>query len=149
LQPFGKSSGDLLDMRERLEDIMWDDVGIIRDPDRMKRARQSLVDLENELAETGVAASDRTFNLTWHDWLNLDSLILVSKAITEAALARENSRGAHYREDFPEEGDLETSFFTTARLNGSTIEVGTAPVEFSRVRPGDTLIREEAETAVA
>ena len=149
LQPFGKSSGDLLDMRERLEDIMWDDVGIIRDPDRMKRARQSLVDLENELAETGVAASDRAFNLTWHDWLNLDSLILVSKAITEAALARENSRGAHYREDFPDEGDLETSYFTTARLNGGTIEVGTAPVEFSRVRPGDTLIREEAESAVA
>jgi fumarate reductase flavoprotein subunit len=149
LHPFGKPSGDLLDMRERLEDIMWDDVGIIRDPDRMKRARQSLVDLENELAETGVAASDRTFNLTWHDWLNLDSLILVSKAITEAALARENSRGAHYREDFPEEGDLESSYFTTARLNGGTIDVGTAPVEFSRVRPGDTLIREEAETAVA
>ena len=149
LHPFGKPSGDLLDMRERLEDIMWDDVGIIRDPDRMKRARQSLVDLESELAETGVAASDRAFNLTWHDWLNLDSLILVSKAITEAALARENSRGAHYREDFPEEGDLETSYFTTARLKGGTIEVGTAPVEFSRVRPGDTLIREEAETAVA
>ena len=149
LHPFGKPSGDLLDMRERLEDIMWDDVGIIRDPDRMKRARQSLVDLESELAETGVAASDRAFNLTWHDWLNLDSLILVSKAITEAALARENSRGAHYREDFPEEGDIETSYFTTARLKGGTIEVGTAPVEFSRVRPGDTLIREEAETAVA
>ena len=149
LHPFGKPSGDLLDMRERLEDIMWDDVGIIRDPDRMKRARQSLVDLESELAETGVAASDRAFNLTWHDWLNLDSLILVSKAITEAALARENSRGTHYREDFPEEGDLETSYFTTARLKGGTIEVGTAPVEFSRVRPGDTLIREEAETAVA
>ena len=149
LHPFGKPSGDLLDMRERLEDIMWDDVGIIRDPDRMKRARQSLVDLENELAETGVATSDRAFNLTWHDWLNLDSLILVSKAITEAALARENSRGAHYREDFPEEGDLEKSYFTTARLKGGTIEVGTAPVEFSRVRPGDTLIREEAETAVA
>lgn len=147
LHPFGKPQGNLLDMRERLEDIMWDDVGIIRDPERLNRARQSLADLEAELNETGVAASDRAFNLTWHDWLNLDSLILVSKSITEAALARENSRGAHYREDFPEEGDLETSYFTTARLSDGKIDVGTSPVEFTRVRPGETLIREESAVA--
>ncbi|MBS38108.1 MAG: succinate dehydrogenase/fumarate reductase flavoprotein subunit [Thiotrichales bacterium] len=147
LHPFGKPQGNLLDMRERLEDIMWDDVGIIRDPERLNRARQSLADLEAELNETGVAASDRAFNLTWHDWLNLDSLILVSKSITEAALARENSRGAHYREDFPEEGDLETSYFTTARLSDGKLDVGTSPVEFTRVRPGETLIREESAVA--
>jgi len=147
LHPFGKPQGNLLDMRERLEDIMWDDVGIIRDPERLNRARQSLADLEAELNETGVAASDRAFNLTWHDWLNLDSLILVSKSITEAALARENSRGAHYREDFPEEGDLETSYFTTARLSDGKIDVGTSPVEFTRVRPGESLIREESAVA--
>ena len=147
LHPFGKPQGNLLDMRERLEDIMWDDVGIIRDPERLNRARQSLADLEAELNETGVAASDRAFNLTWHDWLNLDSLILVSKSITEAALARENSRGAHYREDFPEEGDLETSYFTTARLSDGKFDVGTSPVEFTRVRPGETLIREESAVA--
>ena len=149
LRPFAKTAGNLLDMRERLEDIMWDDVGIIRDPERMNRARQSLEDLENELSETGVAASDRAFNLTWQDWLNLDSLILVSKAITEAALARENSRGAHFREDFPDEGDLLSSYFTTTRLEAGKMDVGTAPVEFSRVEPGETLIREEAESAVA
>ncbi len=149
LHPFTQPPGDLPGMRERLEDIMWNDVGIMRDPERLRRARRSLAGLGEELAKTGVAAPDRAFNLTWHDWLNLDSLILVSRAITEAALARENSRGAHFREDFPEEGDLATSYFTTARLDGEGIGVGTAAVEFSRIEPGETLIREEAETAAA
>ena len=149
MRPFGKKPGYLLDMREKLEDIMWDDVGIIRDPERMNRALHALNELEGELAETGLATPDRAFNLTWHDWLNLDSLILVSKAITEAALARENSRGAHFREDFPEEGDLLTTYYTTAELQDETIVVGTAPVEFPRVKPGNTLIQTETESAVA
>ena len=55
---------------------------------------------DGEIAERGV------FNLTWHDWLNLRSLTEVSRVITLAARKRENSRGAHFREDFPEPGDL-------------------------------------------
>ena len=51
-------------------------------------------------------------NLTWHDWLNLESLVDISRVITVSALARENSRGAHFREDFPEPGDLHASRYT-------------------------------------
>jgi fumarate reductase flavoprotein subunit len=149
LSPFGKPVGNLLDMRERLEDIMWDDAGIIRDPERLARARQSLLDLHGELNETGVGEPNRTFNLTWHDWMNLDNLILVSQSIVEASLARENSRGAHFREDFPDAGDLETSYFTTTRLDGDRIVVGREDVAFTRVRPGETLIKDEPATAVA
>src|SRR5712672_641386 len=57
------------------------------------------------------AARVRAFNLTWHDWLNLTNLVAVSRAIVRAAVARENSRGAHFRADFPDPGDLEASAF--------------------------------------
>ena len=67
----------------------------------------------NSLA-TGVADADRRFNLTWHDWLNLRSLCEISRVIALAALKRENSRGAHFRSDFPEPGDFATSTFTVA-----------------------------------
>ncbi len=58
--------------------------------------------------------------------------------------ARENSRGAHFREDFPEPGDLASSTFTVARERGGKIEMSERPVEFTIVKPGETLLTEQA-----
>ena len=80
--------------------LMWDDVGIVRDAAGLKRAEGALDALEARLDATGVADSNLAFNLTWHDWMNLKNLILVSKSIRFAAMAREDSRGAHYRVRF-------------------------------------------------
>ena len=88
----------------------------------------------------GIADANRAFNLSWHDWLNLNSLVATSRVIAEAALARTDSRGAHYREDFPESGPLENSAFTSLRMDGSGLKVKTKPVAFTRVRPGQTLL---------
>ena len=106
----------------------------------------SVAAIKSELWDIGVADDTRAFNLTWHDWLNMASLCDVSEAITGAALARENSRGAHFRDDYPEEGDLEASYFTVVQ-NG---DVSRAPVNFSIVRPGKTILPDDApETLVA
>jgi fumarate reductase flavoprotein subunit len=79
----------------------------------------------------------------WHDWLNLRSLVEVSRVITLAADKRENSRGAHFREDFPDPGELAASTFTVARQKAGRIDVTNAPVRFSIVRPGETLIKNQ------
>ncbi|NYZ13238.1 FAD-binding protein [Azospirillum sp. RWY-5-1] len=142
LTPFGRKGGDLNALRERMLDLMWDDVGIVRDREGLTRALTALDDLSAELEATGVAEASRVFNLTWHDWLNLQSQLLVSKAIATAALAREDSRGAHYRADFPETGPLETSANTLVRMVDGRLALSTAPVAFTRVRPGETLIRD-------
>ena len=86
------------------------------------------------------------FNLTWHDWLNLRSQIEMSKVIALAAMQRENSRGAHYREDFKEPGDLATSTYTVVREKAGKLDVTSAPVQFTIVKPGETLLK-EAEAA--
>jgi len=138
--PFSKKPGDLHAMRDRLMDVMWDDVGIMRTVVGLDRGLRQVRDLKAELLETGLAADDMVFNLTWHDWMNLQSLIEVSEAIAQAAQARENSRGAHFREDFPDEGDLHTSYFTVVRRQGDTLTVERSPVDFTIVRPGESLI---------
>jgi fumarate reductase flavoprotein subunit len=136
-----KPDGDLEAIREALYDLMWNDVGILRDAQGLERARNALLDIEARLDRTGVDGRDLRFNLSWHDWLNLQNLTLVSRAITESALLRENSRGAHFREDFPDAGDLETSEYMCLRmLDDGALETTRRRVQFTRVRPGQSLL---------
>ncbi|SEJ58148.1 L-aspartate oxidase [Paraburkholderia diazotrophica] len=144
--PFKQNGKDLEHIREALYECMWKDVGIIRDGDGLLRARAALQDLYGQLMRTGVADGDRALNLQWHDWLNLKNLISVSQVITEAAIARENSRGAHFREDFPDAGDLFSSAFTTVRREQGQICVSQEPVTFTRVRPGETILDEREKS---
>jgi fumarate reductase flavoprotein subunit len=141
LHPFGQPAGDLPAIREALYELMWHDVGIVRDGARLARAAGELDALHERLHRTGLPDTGRGFNLTWHDWLNLDSLITVSRAIARAATAREDSRGAHWREDFPQVGALEASAFTRVQHDGRDLALEFAPVEFTRVRPGETTLR--------
>jgi fumarate reductase flavoprotein subunit len=119
---------------------MWDDVGIVRDAASLARSAGVLDELEAQLDATGVDNRNLAFNLTWHDWLNLKNLILVSKSIRSAAEAREDSRGAHFRTDFPEVRDLENSRFTSVSWRAGRFDCATKPVVFSRVKPGQSLI---------
>jgi fumarate reductase flavoprotein subunit len=140
LHPFTRKGGNLNDLRERLLDTMWDDVGVVRDRAGLDRGIAALDAIEAELLVTGLADDGRAFNLTWHDWLNLRSLVEVSRVIALAALKRENSRGAHFRSDFPEPGDLASSRFTVALQTAGDLDITDAPVEFTHVRPGETLL---------
>jgi fumarate reductase flavoprotein subunit len=144
LAPFSLPAAGLESIREALYECMWEDVGIMRDAQGLLRARQTLADLAGRLAGTGIAGGDRCFNPTWHDWLNLQSLISVSQVITEAALAREDSRGAHFREDFPATGDLATSAYTVVRQVDGSTRISHEPVQFTRIAPGQTLLQDAA-----
>jgi len=142
--PLTKKAGDLSGLRERLYDLMWDEVGIVRDAASLARAATGLEQLDAELDETGVAEDNLAFNLTWHDWLNMKSLILVSSSIRFAAEAREDSCGAHFRADFPDVRDIESSRYTCVTWRNGKFDSSTRPVIFTRVKPGETLLTEAA-----
>ncbi|MGI9407674.1 MAG: L-aspartate oxidase, partial [Hyphomicrobiaceae bacterium] len=145
--PFQRTGGDINRVRETLLDAMWNDAGILRDADRLARGLATLGEIDAELHAVGLGDIDPAFNLSWHDWLNLESQIKISKVIALAALKRENSRGAHYREDFPDAGDLDTSTFTVVRAKDGTLDVSDAPVNFTRVKPGETILHDTPAAA--
>ncbi len=146
LLPFTRPAGDLTLIQRRMQRITWDDVGIIRDAAGLNRGLAALEALATELQETGVPAGPRLSNVTWHDWLNLRSQILVGRAIATAAQLRQDSRGAHYRTDYPEMDSLQGSRNTLVRLRQGKLAVDTQAVAFTRVRPGETLIESPMQT---
>ena len=143
--PFDRPAGDLGPLREQLSALMWEDVGIIREKRGLERSLGKLRELAEALNETGIGDQARAFNLSWHDWLNMRSQILVSRCIAEAALARENSRGAHFRSDFEQEGDLAASRYTVVRMRQDDLTLSDEPVDFRLVEPGDSLVSEQME----
>lgn len=143
-RPFALPRGDLMGLRDGLWRDMWDEVGILRTAEGLARGREKIAAHRERLHGAGLADGDRAFNLTWHDWLNLDSLLEISDVVARAAEAREDSRGAHYREDFPETGDLDATAFTRVRADGTDLGLEMVPVDFSIVRPGESLIDDEA-----
>jgi fumarate reductase flavoprotein subunit len=140
--PFARPAASLSPIRDALQALMWDKAGILRDAAGLAEAASGLDALEAQLDATGVEARARGFNMAWQDWLNLKSLTLVSRAIVTAAIAREESRGAHWREDFPRPQDEAAGLSATLVTldDDGRIALGWQPVAFTRVRPGQSLL---------
>ncbi|MEP4293175.1 MAG: succinate dehydrogenase/fumarate reductase flavoprotein subunit, partial [Rhizobiaceae bacterium] len=148
--PLSRKPAAIHELRQTLQDVMWDDVGVIRTGTGLRRGAARISEIQQELMQTGVAGDNLAFNLTWHDWLNMASLCDISQVITQAALTRHNSRGAHYREDFPNSGTMENSYFTVATQSGEALSVTREDVQFTIVKPGETILPDhEPETLVA
>jgi len=137
-------AGAMEALREQLFTTMWDDAGIVRDAAGLARAAAGLGALADTLqaARLPAAAHARTFNLAWHDVLNLTNLVAMSKVIVAAAQARAESRGAHFRNDFAASDPDAGVAFTRAQSGADgRLDVSWQPVRFTRVRPGQSLVR--------
>ena len=102
LAPFERDAKEgPYDVQYALQDMMQDLVGIVRVEDEMKKALEGLEELKARAVKVGVHGN-REYNPGWHTALDLDNLLTVSEAITRAAIERKESRGGHFRDDYPE-----------------------------------------------
>ena len=88
-------------IQHELQEMMQDLVGIVRREDEMKRALDGVHALRARARQVGVAGN-REYNPGWHTALDLDNLLTISEAITLAAIERRESRGGHFRDDYPD-----------------------------------------------
>ncbi|HEV8150937.1 MAG TPA: fumarate reductase/succinate dehydrogenase flavoprotein subunit, partial [Gemmatimonadales bacterium] len=102
LAPFDRAGGENpYAVQHDLQEMMQDLVGIVRREEAMTRAVRELGKLKARAARVGVSGN-REYNPGWHTALDLPHLLTVSEAIVSAALARKESRGGHFREDYPD-----------------------------------------------
>jgi succinate dehydrogenase / fumarate reductase flavoprotein subunit len=111
LAPFerGPSGENPYAIQHDLQDMMQSLVGIVRQEAEMREALERLKDLNARAAKTGVGGN-REYNNGWHTAIDLHNLLTVSQAIATTAVERKESRGAHFREDYPNKSEEFATF---------------------------------------
>ena len=96
-------------VQHKLQDMMQDLVGIVRQEQEMLQALERIRELK--IASDAVSVDgNREYNAGWHTALDLHNLLTVSEIVTRAALERKESRGAHFRDDFPAKDEQSGKF---------------------------------------
>ena len=135
MAPFDRPSGeDVYNLRDDLQALMWEKAGLVRNASDLESAQQALAMLRERAQHVRVSGSPR-LNAEWQEWLNLDSLLTVSNMIVASALQRKESRGAHFRSDYPEIDNSHYLQNIYLQRQGEGMRLWLAPVQFTRLRP--------------
>jgi succinate dehydrogenase / fumarate reductase flavoprotein subunit len=121
LEPFdrdtaGPSSEGAYQVQHALQEMMQALVGIVRREEEMQQALEGLGGLRERAARVTVPGN-REYNPGWHTALDLQNLLTVAEAVTRSAIERKESRGGHFREDFPEKDATYAGFNIIVRRN--------------------------------
>ncbi len=122
-------------LRETMQMEMMEKVGVYRTEDKMAEAVDTIADLRNRYREVRIQDTAKSFNTDLLDILELGNLLDLSLITAESAKNRQESRGAHSREDFPDRDDKNWLNHTLAYLEGDSVRIDFKPVDTSRWEP--------------
>ena len=132
--PLERSEGEsLYALQTRLRQVMWEHVGLIRGGEGLKLALTEIEEIARRLDAVAVRGGP-AYNLAWQDWLNLENQATTAWLIARSALERTESRGSHYRRDFPETA-AEVVAVLAGFADGAGPKVWTEPVRYTRLKP--------------
>ena len=129
LEPFENQNGENpFQLQHELQDMMQLNVGIVRNEDEMQTALIGVRKLKDRLKNVS-ATGNIDFNPSWHTALDMHNLLNVSEAITLAAIERKESRGGHFREDFPaKEKEFGIINFSIKKDADGEMEIKSVPI---------------------
>ena len=115
LEPFSRTSGEgPYQIQHALQGTMQELVGIVRREEEMAKALAQISALAARAAQVAVTGN-REYNPGWHTALDLGNLLTVAEAITRSAIERRESRGGHFRDDFPDKDPGSATFNIAVR----------------------------------
>ncbi len=122
-------------VRAQLQEQMDANVSVVRDAAKLTAMQQQLGELRERYGRIGIQDRGRLYNSDLTEALELGNLLDIAEAIVAGALAREESRGAHYREDFPKRDDARFLVHTLARKVEGGVAISYKPVSITRFQP--------------
>jgi succinate dehydrogenase/fumarate reductase flavoprotein subunit len=163
LQPLERTTGENpFQLRDRMERVMWTKVGVVRNGNDMQAALPEIQEIRERIKHaTGSGHPERSegpqspapspqprspiYNAPWNETINTENLSFIAEMLTRSALAREESRGAHYRSDFPTQKlDWLKNIFMTPLPSGD-FQTDYREVQFTRLTPQE--LKEHRERA--
>jgi len=125
---FSERGKDLGELRHELKDVMWQKVGIIRGKDGLKEALEEIKGIGTSLKEVRI----RDYRGLMR-YLELEHMVLLSEMVCRSALLRTESRGAHYRSDYPDEDNDRWLKNIWIRKLGAAMKLEAVPVPMTTV----------------
>jgi len=128
LEPFERQGESPYQVQYDLQDLMQNLVGIVRREEELERALDGIAKLKQRAATVGISGN-REYNPGWHTSLDLNNLLTVSEAVALAALNRKESRGAHFRDDYPEKDSAFGTFnFVISKGRDGAMKIDREPL---------------------
>jgi succinate dehydrogenase/fumarate reductase flavoprotein subunit len=117
---------------------MWTKVGVVRNGKDMQEARPEIQEIRQRI-KSAVGNGGPVYNAPWNETINTENLSFIAEMLTRSALAREESRGAHYRSDFPNQNIEWLKNICLKPLDSGDFEMTMSPVKFTRITPAELL----------
>jgi succinate dehydrogenase / fumarate reductase flavoprotein subunit len=123
------------DLRTTMQEVMMDNVSVVRDAAGLQEAKATLYDLRNRYAQVAISDHGRCFNTDLLEAHELGCMLDCAEAIVEGAIAREESRGAHYRDDFQQRDDVQWLAHSLITKTSGGLELRKKPVTITEFQP--------------
>ncbi|OGD44842.1 hypothetical protein A3K79_03445 [Candidatus Bathyarchaeota archaeon RBG_13_46_16b] len=130
-----KEGSNAIQLKRRIQKLAWENIGVVRQGQWLEKALKDVDDLKKECSEIAVRTQTRVYNREWLDALQIRNMIQVFEMIARGALMRTESRGVHYRKDYPNTDNDQWLKNIVFKQVKSDMQLSTRPVKITRFKP--------------